>query len=102
MDNKDSLPPNSPPEKLVQQFLENQSKEVALKEKELELKAQEDRDNLEFAKATLATKERITESLLKKSSAASKYRYSFIAFIVLIFAGLIIAGFAFNRVDVFP
>lgn len=77
---------------LFERFLDNQTKEIAIRQHELDLEKQKDSHNFEFSKAALDAQERdrIHERECKRNQYKDRHRLVF--WVVLILAGLIVAA----------
>lgn len=80
--NKDVSLPNQPDEKWLQQLVDNQAKELELRSRELDLQKQQDSNNLDFAKESLAAQERDRKHARECERDKQKDRYWLVGAIV--------------------
>ena len=78
---------NNPPTELLEQFLKNQSKELDLRVKELDLQRQADAHNYQYAQSSLdlQAKDRESSRVHLLSSRKTSYIFALIMFVLLAF-----------------
>jgi D-ribose pyranose/furanose isomerase RbsD len=81
-------------EKILDTILNNQSKELELKAKEINLKSSQDKNQLDFAKESLKSKIEIQKSNLSHVAKVKTMRYILSAVIVVVIASIIIYSLA--------
>lgn len=95
MNNLSSTPPITP--EVMEKIVNNQEKEIILRQQELELRKQADSNNFSYANASLEANLKNLESQRKHSSQESVYRYIFSGIVVFLLISLIAIGFYLNK-----
>ncbi|MEN6538909.1 MAG: hypothetical protein ABFC67_04790 [Mizugakiibacter sp.] len=88
------VPPGGPPTdpKWLEQLVENQKQEIALKANELELEKQRDNNNLSWARESLAAQERDRKHERECQRDKQKDRQRFVLFLLGIIAAVVLVA----------
>jgi Flp pilus assembly protein TadB len=92
---KGVLPP--PDRELLERFVENQGKDLAVRAQELEIEKQKDNNSLEFGKLSLAAQERDRTHDRECGRKVQRDRLIAVLTVVLIFAALVFAALQLNK-----
>lgn len=89
--------PEQPPMQLIEKFIDNQSKELALRGQEIGLQAQQEKNNFEFSREALKAQADDRKEQRQFMLSQRKHTYFFLSFVFTLILGLV--AYALHKGD---